>query len=138
MKNVKFATVALLMWVVATGCGNLLDTDYQENLVATEIHLQQGFEGYWVSVELNGDVRFQGRLDSAVPFSGPLAIFPLDVPRGTHQLLIRWVPTDGDHQACISAVDLRLDQAEFYYVGLITSEGSVQVTVQESPFMYGG
>lgn len=136
MKNVKHATVALLMWVMAAGCGNLLDTDYQENLVAAEVHLQQGFEGHWVSVELNGEVRFQGRLDTAVPLAGPMAVFCLDVPRGTHQLLIRWVPTDGDCQAHISTVDLRLDQAEFYYVGLIASEGSMQAIVQESPFLY--
>ncbi len=136
MKNVKIATVALLMWVVATGCGNLLDADYQENLAAAEVHFQQGFEGYWVSVELDGEVRFQDRLDSAVPFAGPLAVFRLDVPRGTHQLLIRWVPTDGDCRAHISTVDLRLDQTEFYYVGLIASEGSMQAIVQESPFLY--
>lgn len=136
MKNVKLATVALLMWVVAAGCGNLLDTDCQENLVATEVHLQQGFEGHWVSVELNGDVRFQGHLDSAVPLAGPMAVFHVDVPKGTHQLLIRWVPTDGDRRARISTVDIQLDQAEFYYVGLIVSEDSMQAIVQESPFLY--
>ena len=136
MKNVNLSTVALLMWVVAAGCGNLLDTDYQENLVTAEVHLQQGFEGHWVSLELNGEVRFQGHLDSAVPLAGPVAVFHVDVPKGIHQLLIRWVPTDGDRRARISTVDIQLDQAEFYYVGLIVSEGSMQAIVQESPFLY--
>ncbi len=143
MANMKLPAAVLLLGVLMAGCSNALDadtqeddTDNQEGLVAAEVHLQQGLEGHWVSVELNGDVRFQARLDSLVPFAGPLAVFRLDVPRGTHQLLIRWVPTDGDRQARISIVDIQLDQAEFYYLGLNVSGNSIQVAVQESPFLY--
>ncbi len=136
MANMRLPAAVLLLGVLMAGCSNVLDADGQDDLAAAEVHLQQGLEGHWVSVELNGDVRFQARLDSAVPFSGPLAIFRLDVPRGTHQLLIRWVPTDGDRQARISIVDIQLDQAEFYYLGLTVSGNSIQVAVQESPFLY--
>ncbi|UCH62781.1 MAG: hypothetical protein JSU77_13510 [Fidelibacterota bacterium] len=143
MANIKLPAAVLLLGVLLAGCSNALDADSpgddpdnQEDLVAAEIHLQEGFEGHWVSIELNGKVRFQTRLDSLVPFSGPLAVFRLDVPLGTHQLLIRWVPTDGDRQACISSMNIKLDQAEFYYLGLTASGNSIKVEVQESPFLY--
>jgi len=113
MTDMKLPAAVLLLGVLMAGCGDVLDADGQEDLAAAEVHLQEGFEGHWVSVEIGGDIHFQARLDSLVPFAGPLAVFRLDVPRGTHQLLIRWVPTDGDRQARISIVDIQLDQAEF-------------------------
>ncbi len=136
MTNMKLPAAVLLLGVLVAGCGSVIDADAQENLVATEVHLQQGFEGHWVSVELNGDVHFQARLDSAAPLAGPLAVFNLDVPQGTHQLLIRWVPIDGDRQACISSVNIKLDQTEYYYLGLTASKNSLHIAVQESPFLY--
>lgn len=136
MANMKLPAAVLLLGVLMAGCGDVLDAGGQEDLAAAEVHLQQGLEGHWVSVSLNGDIHFQACLDPAAPLAGPLAIFRLDVPRGTHQLLIRWVPTDGDRQARISIVDIQLDQAEFYYLGLTVSGNSIQVAVQESPFLY--
>jgi len=146
MANIRLPAAALLLGLLVAGCDNVtnaedqeddvISAEGQEELVTAEVHLQEGFEGHWVSVELGDDVHFQARLDSLVPFAGPQAVFRLDVPRGTHQLLIRWVPTDGDRQARISILDIQLDQAEFYYLGLTVSGNSIQVAVQESPFLY--
>lgn len=136
MASIRLPAVVLLFGLLIAGCDGVINLEDQDELVTAEVHLQQGFQAHWVSAELNGDVHFQARLDTLVPLAGPLAVFRLDVPRGTHQLLIRWVPTDGDRQACMSMVDLWLDQAELFYVGLLASEGSVQVTVQEGPFEY--
>jgi len=136
MANIRLPVAALLLGLMVAGCDGVIDAEDQAELVTAEVHLQQGFEGHWVSVELNGDVHFQAHLDPLVPLAGPLAVFRLDVPSGTHQLLIRWVPTDGDRQAHLSSVSIRLDQGEYYYLGINAAENSVQVAIQESPFMY--
>jgi len=136
MANLRLPVAALLLGLLVAGCDEVIDADNQAELVTAEVHLQQGFEGHWVSVELNGDVHFQAHLDPLVPLAGPLAVFRLDVPGGTQQLLIRWVPIDGDRQARIYMENIRLSQGEYYYLGINATESSVQVAVQEDPFMY--
>jgi len=136
MTHIKLPAAVLLLGLFVAGCGSIIDADSQENLVATEIHFQQGFEGHWVSVELNGDVHFQARLNSAASLAGPLAVFRLDIPPGAHHLLIRMVPTNGNRRARISRIDVQLDQTEFYYLGLTASKNSINIAVQESPFLY--
>lgn len=136
MANIRLPAAALLLGLLIAGCDDVIDAEGQAELVTAEVHLQQGFEGHWVSVELDGDVHFQAHLDPQIPLAGPLAVFRLDVPVGTQQLLIRWVPTDGDRQARIYMENIRLNQGEYYYLGINATESSVQVAVQEDPFMY--
>jgi len=136
MMNLKLAAAGLLFGILVTGCGDATEVTGQENLVITEVHLQQGFEKHWVSVEVDGNVRFKACLDSGAPLAGPLALFSLDLPRGSHTLAIRWVPTDGDRPAYLHSTDIMLGNGEACYLGLTVSDNTLEVVIQEIPFAY--
>ncbi|MFB0515693.1 MAG: hypothetical protein ACETWG_03705 [Candidatus Neomarinimicrobiota bacterium] len=135
MANLK-PPAAVLVGLLMIGCGGIFDTTGQEDLVATEVHLQQGFEQHWVSVEVDGNVRFKAFLDSNAPLVGPLALFSLDLPRGHHRLVIRWVPTDGNRQAYMHSTDFTLGKGDTCYLRLTVSNNILDMLVQESPFAY--
>ncbi len=136
MVNLKLPAAALLLGMLVVGCGSFLDTADQEDLVVAEVHLQQGFERHWVSVGVDGDVRFQAYLDSSVPYAGPLSTFTLDLPRGSHHLVIRWVPKNGNRAAHMQSTVITLEPGEVYYLGFTVSDDHMEVVIQDDPFPY--
>ncbi|UCD37800.1 MAG: hypothetical protein JSW54_13425 [Fidelibacterota bacterium] len=135
MASMKIPILWVTLSLLAAGCGRMITSDAPENLVVAEVHFQKGFERHWVSVELDGDVHFEGYLDRRSQ-TEPLATFYLDIPHDSHQIVVRWVPTDGNQAAQLSTLDIPPSPRESCYLGLTVLGNSILIRVQEDPFRY--
>ena len=136
MKYIKLACAALVTAWMAIACGDALELTKQKDLSLTEVHLQQGFEDHWAAIEVNDEVQFKAILDSDVPLSGPQASISLELTEGHHQLVLRWVPKDGNLPAHVHRFDIILEAHHHYYLGLAVTGDEVDVVMQENPFLY--
>ncbi len=136
MKYIKLPCAALVTAWMAIACGDALELTKHEDLILTEVHLQQGFEDHWAVIEVNGEVQFKACLDSGLPLSGPQASISLELAEGRHHLVLRWVPKDGNLAAHVHRFDILLEADHHYYLGLAVTGDEVDVVMQENPFLY--
>ncbi len=134
--KVKISTAVLLLGLFISGCDNIIGVDNQEQLATAEVQLQDGFQRHYVSVSCVNEVNSKTVLAYEVPLTGSLATFHYDVPSGTHELQVCWVPFNGNHDVGVSAVDVELERAVTYQVNLSLSGDSIHVSVQASPIRY--
>ena len=126
-----FITGGLVLVTLAVSCEHLPSGYVSAGSVVVEVSLAPGLAKHWVSVEVNGETRFQSYLPATNGRVGPPASFSLDLPRGTHYLLVRWVPTDGDLPARIANNDIALSSSMAYDLGLVIAASSLQIAVRE-------
>ena len=126
-----YITVGLVLATLALSCERLPSGYVPAGSVVAEVSLAPGLAKHWVSVEVDGEIRFQSYLAATNGPVGPLAGFSLDLHRGTHHLLVRWVPTDGDLPARIANNDVALSSSKAYDLGLVIAASSLQLAVRE-------
>lgn len=126
-----FITGGLVLVTLAISCKRLPSGYVPAGWVVAEVSLAPELAKHWVSVEVNGETRFQSYLAATNGRTGPQASFSLDLPRGTHHLLVRWVPTDGDLPARIANNDIAISSRKAYDLGLVIAASSLQVAVRE-------
>ena len=124
-------TGGLVLVTLAGACERLPSGYDPTGAVVAVVSLEPGLAKHWVSVEVNGETRFQTYLGTTSGRIGPPANFSLDLPRGTHHLLVRWVPTDGDRPARIANNIIDLGSRKAYHLGLLIAASSLQVAVRE-------
>lgn len=120
-------------------CESLTDSnnDHGEEWVNVRVDLQYGFQGHSVLIKLNGDVYLSETLSESVPFSGPLAIFSTQLPRGLNRLNAYWRSNNNQASSSLQDnVDFQLGDAEQYFIGISVYSGSLYFIIQDSTFMY--
>jgi len=131
------AVFLLPVLAFALGCNEESQIADNTGLVATQAHLQYGFEGRSIAIEFNGTKCFDARLSDSVPLSGPLAIFETRLPRGTNKLKASWKlvsdPLASSHQDSTSFV---LGNEDKYFLGIGLVNDSLRVTISNSGFLY--
>ena len=129
--SVGFITGGLVLVSFAGSCERLPSGYDPAGAVVAVVSLEPGLARHWVSVELNGETWFQTYLGTTNGRVGPPANFSLDLPRGRHHLLVRWVPIDGDRPAHIANNDIELGSSKAYNLGLVIAASSLHVAVRE-------
>ncbi len=129
---IKRIAFGIVLAGLSSACNSLTSPVDPAATMAVEVQLRAGLERNWVSVALNGEVRFQAFLDGSSPKGIPTASFSLDLPHGENNLLILWVPTNGNHQVGRVSNDMRLGPEESRVLALSPSGPVLQIAVIES------
>ncbi len=133
MKDViKQITIGLALAGLSVACNSLTSHVDPAATVTAEVQLRAGSERDWVSVALNGEVRFQTFLDGSSPRGVSAASFSLDLFGGENKLLILWVPTNGNLEARMVSDDILLGPEESRVLTLSPSGPILRVAVNEN------
>lgn len=106
------------------------------DLVKTQVHLQEGFAGYDVSLEFNGEPCFNAILSEFVSLAGPAAWFSCSLPRGTNRLDASWAAVGAASTFHADSADFYLGDADEYWLSLQAADDTLVVEVRDSPYLY--
>lgn len=117
----------LLIALLPTGCDLLGSADESGNHTV-EMHLQTGFGGERVLVQIDEQVVFDDTLPREEPFSGPVHTIVVEERAGRHRIQ---VDIDGlKHEETTFTLDSKL------YIGVQNTPAAIVFVIQKTPLGY--
>jgi hypothetical protein len=132
----KSSIIGITLGLLIMGCSYIVDSNNPAESWMAEVHLQEGSERHWISVELNHKVHYEGYFGGPDSQVQPLASFQLDLSQNSRQLLIRCVPINGNARVHVAMLEIPDDSEEFSFISLTVSGNSIRLALQEDPFQY--
>jgi hypothetical protein len=136
MFRIRFTCILLLAWLFAAGCGTSLSTENSATISVLEVHIQQGFEKYWLFIEDSNGGCLQTFVESFPARPGFYLIRYIELHSSQGMAVIRRVPSDGNRPSQSCCIPLQLDPGQDYILNLTAENNEIQATLQEASQQY--